>query len=79
MATNYRAYKSVAVTSSESPYNMKTNAPKHWGILPGKNAVGSITLEGGGTILLIDIDNHNIFPCYGATLTVSGGTVYVLQ
>jgi hypothetical protein len=77
--TNYRAFKSVAVTSAESPYNMKTNAPKHWGILLGKNASGSITLEGGGTILMVDIDDHNVFPCYGQTLSVSSGTVYVLQ
>ena len=79
MATNYRAYKSTAITSVESPYDMKDNAPRHWGILVGKNASGSITLEGGGTVLLVDIDDHNVFPCYGHVLTVSGGTVYVLQ
>jgi hypothetical protein len=77
--TNYRAFKSVAVTAAESPYNMKTNAPKHWGILVGKNATGSMTLEGGGTILMVDINDHNVFPCYGQVLTVTNGTVYVLQ
>lgn len=77
--TNYRAYKSTAITSAESPFSFSASAPKHWGIFVSSSSQGTLTLEGGGTIPLNTLSGKDVFPCYGQTLTVSSGTVYVLQ
>jgi hypothetical protein len=51
-----------------------------WGIMKGEtNCSGSLTLEGGGSINLASLDNHQIFPCYPTALVVSAGTVILLS
>ena len=51
-----------------------------WGIMKGEaNCSGSLTLEGGGSLSLASLDNHQIFPCYPKLLTVSAGTVILLS
>jgi hypothetical protein len=43
------------------------------------NASGSLHVEGGGSINLTSIDNHQIFPCYPASLTLTQGYIYILS
>jgi hypothetical protein len=51
-----------------------------WGIMKGEaNCSGSLTLEGGGNLSLASLDNHQIFPCYPKSLTVSAGTIILLS
>jgi hypothetical protein len=51
-----------------------------WGIMKGEaNCSGSLILEGGGTLNLASIDNHQIFPCYPKSLIVSSGSLYILS
>jgi hypothetical protein len=51
-----------------------------WGIMKGEFGVsGSLTLEGGGTLNLGSLDNHQIFPCYPKSLVVSSGSILVLS
>ena len=53
---------------------------KVWGIMKGElNCSGSLTLQGGGNLNLASLDNHQIFPCYPHSLTVSAGTVILLS
>ena len=53
---------------------------KVWAIMKGEGGVsGSLRVQGGGTINLASIDNHQIFPCYPHSLTVSAGTIYILS
>lgn len=79
MSTNYRAYK-VNIVSSSVELGRGTSYPNTWGIMKGhNNPSGSINLEGGGSIDLKDIDNHAIFPCYPKSVTISSGTLIILQ
>ena len=51
-----------------------------WGVMKGEFGVsGSLTLEGGGSINLGSLDNHQIFPCYPKSLVVSAGTILLLS
>lgn len=77
--TNYRAYKSTAITSAESPYYLIDDAPKHWGIFVSSSSQGTLTLEGGGTIPLNVLAGKEVFPCYASVVNVTTGSVYVLQ
>jgi hypothetical protein len=53
---------------------------KVWGIMKGEaHCSGSLTLQGGGSLSLASLDNHQIFPCYPKSLTVSAGTVILLS
>ena len=53
---------------------------KVWGIMKGEaSCSGSLTLQGGGSLNLASLDNHQIFPCYPKSLTVSAGTVILLS
>jgi hypothetical protein len=53
---------------------------KVWGIMKGEaNVSGSLRVQGGGIINLSSLDNHQIFPCYPHSLTVSAGSIYVLS
>ena len=53
---------------------------KVWGVMKGEaNCSGSLTLEGGGTLSLASLDNHQIFPCYPKSLVVSAGTLILLS
>jgi hypothetical protein len=40
---------------------------------------GSVTLEGGGSINLGSLDNHQIFPCYPSAISCSAGTILILS
>ena len=77
--SNYRAYKIDFVSGSTglgagSPY------PKAWGVMKGEaNCSGSVLLEGGGTINLASLDNHQIFPCYPKLLTITAGSILILS
>lgn len=79
MSTNYRAYK-VSIVSASCALGKGTSYPNVWGIMRGEgNPSGSILLQGGGSLNLASIDNHQIFPCYPAALQNLTGSVIVLQ
>ena len=40
---------------------------------------GSLSLEGGGSLNLASLDNHQIFPCYPQSITISAGALYLLS
>jgi hypothetical protein len=40
---------------------------------------GSLVVEGGGSISLVSIDNHQIFPCYPRSLTLTSGNLIILS
>ena len=53
---------------------------KVWGVMKGEyNVSGSLTLQGGGTLNLASLDNHQIFPCYPQSMTISAGSLYLLS
>ena len=75
----YRAYK-VSIVSGSVALGKGTDYPNVWGIMRGEgNPSGSISLQGGGSISLASINNHQIFPCYASGLTISSGAVIVLE
>jgi hypothetical protein len=79
MSTNYRAFK-VSIVSSSVALGKGTAYPNVWGIMRGEgNPSGSINLEGGGSINLTSIDNHQIFPCYPKSVTLSSGAIIILE
>ena len=76
---DYRAYK-VSIVSSSVALGKGTAYPNVWGIMRGEgNPSGSISLQGGGSINLASIDNHQIFPCYPVGLINITGSVIVLE
>lgn len=78
-STNYRAYK-IDLVSGSVGMGPNSAYPRAWGIMKGEaNASGSLLVEGGGIISLASIDNHQIFPCYPKTLTISAGAIYILS
>ena len=53
---------------------------KVWGIMKGEsNPTGSITLEGGGSLNFASLDNHQIFPCYPASISMTSGSIILLS
>ena len=77
--SQYRAYK-VSIVSGSTGLGIGTNYPNVWGVMKGQtNASGSLDLQGGGSVDLKDIDNHQIFPCYPAGIRVSSGTIMILE
>ncbi len=79
MSTNYRAYK-VSQVSGSVAFGEYSQHPKTWAIMKGEsNCSGSILLEGGGSINLASLDNHQIFPCYPKYLTITAGSVLILE
>ncbi len=75
----YRAYK-VSTVSGSVALGPGSNYPKCWGIMRGEgNPSGSLSLQGGGILSLASIDNHQIFPCYPAGLTIVSGAVIILE
>jgi hypothetical protein len=76
---NYRAF-AVAQVSGSIGLGPKSQYPRAWGIMKGEgNCSGSINLEGGGSVNLASLDNHQIFPCYPASLTITAGAVLILS
>ncbi len=79
MSTNFRAYQ-IDLVSSSVALGPGTNYPKAWGVMKGQNNVnGSISLQGGGSLPLADLDAHQIFPCYPKSVTISSGGLYILS
>lgn len=77
---NYRAYKIDVASSGSTAMGDKSAYPRAWGIMKGEfNVSGSLVLEGGGTINLASLDNHQIFPCYPRSLTITTGSLYILS
>lgn len=76
---NYRAYK-VDIVSGSVGLGPKSQYDRAWGVMKGEtNVSGSLTLEGGGSINLASLDNHQIFPCYPKSVTISAGALYILS
>ena len=74
-----RTYK-VSIVSSSVALGKGTAYPNVWGIMRGEgNPSGSILMQGGGSLNLASLDNHQIFPCYPAALQNLTGSVIVLQ
>ena len=79
MSTNFRAYKIEFVSGSTS-LGKGSSYPNVWGVMKGEaNCSGSLTLAGGGNLSLASLDNHQIFPCYPTSVTVSAGTLIILS
>ena len=79
MSTNYRAYK-IDLVSGSVGMGENSAYPRAWAIMKGEaNASGSLQVEGGGSINLTSIDNHQIFPCYPKSLTLTQGYIYILS
>jgi len=79
MSTNYRAFK-VSTVSSSVALGPGSNYPNTWGIMKGQNnPSGSVNLQGGGSLDFKDIEQHQIFPCYPQSVSVSSGTIIILQ
>jgi hypothetical protein len=76
---NYRAFRVEAITGSitlgpRSQYSIV------WGVMKGEfPCSGSLTLEGGGSINLGSLDNHQVFPCYPSAISCSAGTILILS
>lgn len=72
--TNYRVNKVLTVTtgSQDAPANA-------WGVMRGVSGAGTINLLGSGSISIADLAVGQPFPCYVDSVTVSGGTVYILS
>lgn len=78
-STNYRAYKITQVSGS-CGLGPKSDYPRVWGVMKGEgNCSGSVLLEGGGSINLASLDNHQIFPCYPKSLTITAGALLILE
>lgn len=78
-ATNYRAYRADTISGSVA-LGPGTAYPRVWGVMRGEgNPTGSLALEGGGTINLASIDNHQIFPCYPRAVTITQGSLIILS
>ena len=79
MSTNYRTYK-IDLVSGSVAFGEYSQYPKAWGIMKGENnCSGSVLLEGGGSINLASLDNHQIFPCYPKQLTITAGALLILE
>jgi hypothetical protein len=79
MSTNYRAYQ-VNLVSGSTALGNGSAYPKVWGIMKGQGSVnGSVSLQGGGSIDLNDLDVHQIFPCYPKSITINAGGLYILS
>jgi hypothetical protein len=78
-STNYRAYKVNIITSSVQ-LGQYSQYPTAWAIMKGEsNPTGSVQLEGGGSVAFASLDNHQIFPCYPASITMTTGSIMLLQ
>ena len=76
---DYRAFK-VSTVSGSVALGKGTDYPNVWGVMRGEgNPSGSLSLQGGGVINLVSIDNHQIFPCYPSYLTISSGAMMILE
>ena len=79
MSVNQRTYK-IDLVSGSVAFGPYSQYPKAWAIMKGEaNASGSLHVEGGGSINLTSINNHQIFPCYPASLTLTQGYIYILS
>ena len=77
--SNYRIYK-VSLVSGSTSLGKGTNYPNVWGIMKGQNnPSGSVTMQGGGSINFTDIEQHQIIPCYPASVSVNSGTIMILE
>jgi hypothetical protein len=77
---DYRVYKIDVASSGSTALGQGSTYSTAWGIMKGEgNVSGSLTLEGGGNINLASLDNHQIFPCYPKTLTITQGSLYILS
>lgn len=78
-SVNYRAYR-VDTVSGSCALGPGSAYPRAWGVMRGEGSpTGSLTLEGGGVINLSSIDNHQIFPCYPRSLTITQGALIILS
>jgi hypothetical protein len=79
MSTNYRAFRVQAITGSIT-MGPNSQYSKVWGVMKGEfPCSGSLSLEGGGSINLGSLDNHQIFPCYPSAISCSAGTILILS
>jgi hypothetical protein len=78
-STNFRAFRVEAITGSIA-MGPTSKYSRVWGVMKGEFGVsGSLSLEGGGSINLGSLDNHQIFPCYPSAISCSAGTILILS
>jgi hypothetical protein len=85
--TNYRIYKVSNFTSSSVWTKLGNEASASlpvanaWGIMTpvGMATSGSVTVEGGGDLVLQSLIPGQIYPCYPTAIRVSMGTGSVLS
>ena len=70
-----------ALTSSASDNFVTSTITKAWGIMTpvGMPTSGSVTVEGGGDLVLQSLIPGQIYPCYPTAIRVSMGTGSVLS
>jgi hypothetical protein len=79
MSTNYRTFQ-INIVSASVGLGKNSLYPRVWGIMKGEsNPTGSITLEGGGSLNFASLDNHQIFPCYPASISMTSGSIILLS
>ncbi len=84
--TNYRISKIDSFTSGSTftklgNWDTTGNYSRAWGVMTpvGITTSGSVTIEGGGDLLLEQLIPGQIYPCYPASIRVSAGTGSVLS
>ena len=84
--TNYRIFKINSFVSGSNytklgNWDTTGDYTKAWGVMTpvGIATSGSVTLEGGGDLLLQQLTPGQIYPCYPAAIRVSAGTGSVLS
>jgi hypothetical protein len=85
--TNYRIYKVSSFASSSAWTKLGNEAADSsplsnaWGIMTpvGMATSGSVTVEGGGDLILEQLTPGQIYPCYPTAIRVSAGTGSVLS
>lgn len=84
--TNYRIFKIDSFVSGSDytklgNWDTTGNYSRAWGVMTpvGITTSGSVTIEGGGNLLLQQLTPGQIYPCYPTAILVSAGTGSVLS
>jgi hypothetical protein len=75
--TNYRIYSIQTIPSSSVTSSVSSNA---WGVKKDHDGtLGSITMEGGGSLVASHMTTGQIYPCYPKLVSCSSGSISVLS
>ena len=84
--TNYRIFKVSTFTSSSvvtkiGRHDTTGNYDRAWGVMipVGMATSGSVSFEGGGSLLLQTLIPGEVYPCHPVGIQLSAGTASVLS